>query len=333
MIKKAILDNMSEIAFGPVPSRRLGQSVGINNIPPKFCTYSCVYCQLGRTCTLQMTRRPFFAPRKIVESVKQKIQSTREQQTTIDYLTFVSCGEPTLDSNLGEEIALLKSLDINLAVITNSSLLWREDVRRDLSKVDWVSLKIDAATESIWRQINRPHSSLNFRDILIGMSEFATSYNGDLVTETMLIQDVNDAPEVVDKVAEFIAELSPKRSYISVPIRPPAESWVQHTTEDRINRAFQLFKEHRINPEYLISYEGSTFTFTGNLVEDLLSIMSVHPIREDGVRELLSKAHANWSVIQTLLAEQKVVETKYHGKKFYLTKLPNRNECEVENDR
>ena len=313
--------DVKRIAFGPVPSRRLGQSIGINNIPPKICTYSCIYCQLGRTHTLQSTRQPFYTPQEIVTAVKQKIQGAKEKKEATNYLTFVADGEPTLDSNLGKEIELLKTLGVKIAVITNSSLIWKKDVRDDLRTTDWVSLKIDTVDQEIWHRINKPYGSLKLRDILDGMSEFSHSFSGDLVTETMLIQDCNDETRGLEKVAEFIAGLSPKKSYISIPIRPPAEKWVKSAGENKINRAFQIFKEQGIEAEYLIGYEGNAFAFTGNIEEDLLGILSVHPIREDGVRELLSKANANWSIIEKLLVQKKVIQTEYNGKKFYVRKF------------
>jgi wyosine [tRNA(Phe)-imidazoG37] synthetase (radical SAM superfamily) len=316
--------DLEMIAFGPVPSRRLGQSIGINNIQPKICTYSCIYCQLGKTYTLHMTRQPFYTPQKIVASVKQKIQESAEKKEAVNYLTFVADGEPTLDSNLGEEIELLKTMGIKIAVITNSSLIWNKDVRDDLLKADWVSLKIDTVDKEIWHRINRPYRSLLLMDILNGMSEFSNSFTGDLVTETMLIQDVNDDAEGVGKIADFIAGLAPKKSYISIPIRPPAETWVKSTGENEVNRAFQIFKEQGVEAKCLIDYEGNAFAFTGSIEEDLLGIMSVHPIREDGVRELLSKANANWGIIEKLLVQKKVIQTEYNGKKFFMRKLPSK---------
>jgi wyosine [tRNA(Phe)-imidazoG37] synthetase (radical SAM superfamily) len=316
--------DVKRITFGPVPSRRLGQSIGINNIPPKICTYSCIYCQLGKTYTLQITRTPFYTPQEIVAAVKQKIQDAKEKKEAINYLTFVADGEPTLDVNLGEEIELLKTLGIKIAVITNSSLIWKKDVRDDLRKADWVSFKIDTVDQEIWHRINRPHGSLQLRNILDGMSEFSHSFKGDLVTETMLIQDVTDGAEGLEKVASFIVGLSPKKSYISIPIRPPAVKGVKSSDINKINRAFQIFKEQGIEVEYLIDYEGNAFAFTGNIEEDLLDIMSVHPMREDGVRELLSKANASWSIIEKLLVQKKVIQTEYNGEKFYMRKLLNK---------
>ena len=173
------------IAFGPVPSRRLGRSLGINNIPPKVCTYSCVYCQVGKTSEMRMERCPFYDPQEVFRHVEEKIDEAQKRGESIDYLTFVADGEPTLDANLGQEIELLKPLGFKVAVITNGSLIWREDVRSDLSKADWVSLKVDAAHAKLWRRMNRPFRSLKLKAILDSMLEFAMDYRGELVTQTV----------------------------------------------------------------------------------------------------------------------------------------------------
>jgi wyosine [tRNA(Phe)-imidazoG37] synthetase (radical SAM superfamily) len=161
------------IAFGPVPSRRLGQSLGINNIPPKVYTYSCVYCQLGRTIKMQVGQSAFYEPGDITRAVQDKVKKATEVGESIDYLTFVSDGEPSLDLNLGREIELLRPLGIKIAVITNSSLIGREDVRENLMQADWVSLKMDSVREEIWRRINQPYGTLRLNSILDGALEFS----------------------------------------------------------------------------------------------------------------------------------------------------------------
>ena len=312
---------MEMIAFGPVPSRRLGHSLGINNIPPKVCSYSCVYCQLGRTLNMGAERKDFYKPEEIFKDVEKKVKDARKNKEPIDYLTFVPDGEPTLDVNLGKEIELLKTLGIKIAVISNASLIGREDVRDDLCRADWVSLKIDAISKDIWRRTNRPHKSLQLDKILLGIEEFSRIFRGELATETMLIQDVNDDIEEIRKVASFNAKIRNVKSYISIPTRPPAEKWVKAANEHTINKAYQLFQEKSISTEYLIGYEGNAFAFTGNVEEDLLSITSVHPMREEAVDEFLEKAKASRKVIQKLLNENKLIETKYKNIKFYLRKL------------
>ena len=309
------------IAFGPVPSRRLGRSLGVNNIPPKICSYSCIYCQVGRTSNMQNIRRLFYTPDEIFQDVEKKINETKQKGELIDYLTFVPDGEPTLDINLGNEIELLKTLGIKIAVITNSSLIWREDVQIELAKADWVSFKIDAVGQDIWHKVNRPHGSLRLNKILQGIEEFAQSFKGELVTETMLLQGLNDGIDEIAKVSDFIAQIKPNKSYIAIPTRPPAEKHVVSPTEKVINLAYQAFREKSIPTEYLIGYEGNAFAFTGNVEDDLLSITSVHPMREDAVGEFLTKATADWGVIKRLKRKNRLVEIKYNDKKFYLRKF------------
>ena len=309
------------IAFGPVPSRRLGRSLGVNNIPPKICTYSCVYCQLGRTGKMQVERRAFYEPEKILRDVRDKVEKAREAGETIDYLTFVPDGEPTLDVNLGHEIELLRPLGIKIAVITNSSMIWRDDVREALTKADWVSLKVDSMREDVWRKIDRPHGTLRLDAILDGALEFAEEFEGELATETMLVQGVNDGEEHLGEVADFLTRLQPETAYLSIPTRPPAEEWVRPPDEGVINRAYQILSKRLDRIEYLIGYEGNAFAFTGDADEDLLSITSVHPMREDAVNKFLERAGADWTVVRELIAQGQLVETGYAGRKFYVRKI------------
>jgi len=309
------------IAFGPVPSRRLGRSLGINNIPPKVCTYSCLYCQLGRTIKMRVERQAFYEPEEIARAVGDKVEKTRRAGEAIDYLTFVPDGEPTLDLNLGREIELLRPLGIKIAVISNSSLIERQDVREDLLKADWVSLKVDSTREEVWRKIDRPHGALRLTSILDGALEFAQAFGGELVTETMLLAGVNDGDDQIEEVADFLVRLKPAKAYLSIPIRPPAEEWVHPPGEEVINRAYQILGQKVERVEYLIGYEGNAFAFTGNVEEDLLSITSVHPMREDAVNQFLARAAAGWSVIHSLLAQEQLIEMEYEGRKFYMRKL------------
>ncbi len=310
------------ISFGPVPSRRLGRSLGINNIPPKRCTYSCAYCQVGKTVKMQVDRSHFYDPEEIFMDVKTKAEAAQKRDESVDYLTFVPDGEPTLDVNLGLTIELLKSLRLKIAVITNGSLIWRKDVRADLAKADWVSLKIDSTSEKIWRRINCPQPTLKPEAILGGMLEFADNYSGTLVTETMLVKGLNDSAKSVQKIAGFLNHLQPVKAYLAIPTRPPAEKWVRPPDEDIINEVFQILNEKPFQVEYLIGYEGNAFAFTGEVQKDLLSITAVHPMREQAVDAFLKKAGKDWSVIRKMMAINAIIETAYGGKKFYIRKFP-----------
>jgi wyosine [tRNA(Phe)-imidazoG37] synthetase (radical SAM superfamily) len=309
------------IAYGPVPSRRLGRSLGVNNIPPKICTYSCVYCQLGRTKGMGSERGFFYGPEKILEAVGARIAKVRQANETIDYLAFVPDGEPTMDIDFGREVDLLRTCGLKIAVITNSSLIWREDVRNELGMADWVSLKLDSLREDVWRRCNRPHRALRLDAILEGMHVFARRYEGTLVTETMLVKGLNDSEEQIKEIAGFLLKLKPAKAYLSVPTRPPAETWVKQPSEESMNRAYQIFSSVIGHAECIIGYEGDAFASTGNVEEDLLSITAVHPMREEAVKALLARARGDWSIIDTLIAQGRLIETEYEGKRFYARKL------------
>jgi len=309
------------IAFGPIPSRRLGRSLGINNIPPKICTYSCVYCQVGRTLNMQVEPSPFYEPEKLVSDVRQKVEDARNAGERIDYLTFVPDGEPTLDVKLDKEIEALKPLGIKTAVISNASLLWREEVRERLLEADWVSVKVDSVDHNTWRRVNRPHRSLELERMLSGIAAFAESFAGELATETMLVEGLNDSESDAQHVADFLATLEPKTAYVSIPTRPPAEDWAHGPTEDAINRFYQVVRSRVHSVEYLIGYEGNAFAFTGDVEEDLLSITAVHPMREEAVEKFLDRAGADWPVVETLVSEGKLKVTEYQDNMYFMRSL------------
>jgi wyosine [tRNA(Phe)-imidazoG37] synthetase (radical SAM superfamily) len=303
--------------FGPIPSRRLGRSLGINNIPPKVCSYSCVYCQVGRTSQMQIERQNFYPPADILYEVAGKMVKSKELNESIDYLTFVPDGEPTLDLNLGHMIKMLKLYKIKIAVITNGSLMWRKDVREDLYEADLVSIKIDSVIKEVWRKINRPHSRLALGKVIEGIDNFSQNFKGDLLTETMLVGGINDLDKSLMETASLIKWLKPKKAYILIPTRPPAESWVKPPSNDVINKAYQIFEEKVVDVELLSGYEGNDFTYTGDFENELLSTLSVHPMREDAVESFIKKSNGSQSVLRKLLLEKKLVEVEYNGKKFF----------------
>jgi wyosine [tRNA(Phe)-imidazoG37] synthetase (radical SAM superfamily) len=314
------------LTFGPVPSRRLGRSLGINNIPPKACSYSCVYCQVGPTRATEIVPRKFYTPDQIYQAVEKHLIQTREKGDRVDYLTFVPDGEPTLDSRLSESIERLRPLGIPVAIISNASLIWREEVRESLMKADWVSLKVDAIDETLWRRINRPHPSLDHQVILDGMSTFADDFRGTLATESMIVKGLNDNDQTANDLAGFLGKLGPDIAYLSVPTRPPAEKSVHAPDEVTLNRVYQIIFKKVKNLELLTGYEGNTFASTGDVAEDLLSITSVHPMREEAVRKLLDKAGTHWHVVEQLIADEQLKLTEYEGQKFYVRRIPDKYE-------
>jgi wyosine [tRNA(Phe)-imidazoG37] synthetase (radical SAM superfamily) len=270
---------------------------------------------------MQIEREAFYPVEELVAAVHGKVQSAKSSGETIDYLTFVPDGEPTLDSHLVKHISALRDLQIPIAVISNASLLWREDVRIDLMTADWVSLKVDAATASTWHKIDRPHGSLELEGILEGISIFAENYDGFLATETMLIDGVNDDAADLLATAHFLGKVQPSTAYLAIPTRPPAEQWVSPPHETQIHKAFQIFSEHVERVELLLGYEGSAFASTGDAAQDLLSITAVHPMRREAVEQLLENYGADWGLVEALIENEKLVELPFKEHIFYLRRI------------
>lgn len=310
------------LLFGPVPSRRLGRSLGINNIPAKHCSFACVYCQVGHTTKMSISRRSFHPPEEILSAVEVKLEQAVKAGEGVDYLTFVADGEPTLDLNLGRTIELLRGLGPKIAVISNASLIADEGVRAELALADWVSLKCDAVDEGLWHKINRPHPRLSHGQILEGARKFARVFKGALATETLLVAGLNDEEAEVEAVAGYLASLAPETAYLSIPTRPPAERWVKIPAEEVVHRAYRIFAAHLDHPEYLIGYEGNAFAVTSDVEENLLSITAVHPMREDAVAAFLDQAGAKWNVVRDLVERGGLVETVYENRKFYMRAFP-----------
>lgn len=311
---------MTDLVYGPVPSRRLGRSLGVNNIPPKLCTYSCTYCQVGPTMSLTVDRGVLYRPRDIVEAVERRLEAIRPEEV-VDHITFVPDGEPTLDVNLGEEIELLKPFGIPIAVITNSSLIRHADVRDELEAADWVSLKVDSVDESVWRRINRPHPSLDLNAILDGARVFSSVYRGRLVTETMLVAGINDTEESIRNLADYLAILEPSASYLSIPTRPPAERRARMPDEASVTAAYRVLAGAVDTVEYLTGYEGNAFASTGNASDDLRSITAVHPMRREAVAALLRTCGAGWDVVKRLIDEGQIIETQHSGHTYYVRRF------------
>jgi len=313
------------LAFGPVPSRRFGRSLGVNNIPPKVCSYGCIYCQVGATPSPQLEPRAIYPPEELAQAVARQVGLVRARGERIDYLTFAPDGEPTLDANLGREMELLRPLGIPIAVISNGSLAWRPDVRASLGAADAVSVKVDAVDEAVWRRVDRPHPDLRIDTALDGIRAFAHGFSGRLLSETMLVAGVNDGPRSVTEVAGFLNEISPSTAYLAIPTRPPAEPTVHGPDEAVLARAFETFAARLPHVELLAGYEGDAFAATGDARADLLAISAVHPLRRSAVEGLLVRCGAGWEVVDELVGRGLLAEVEHEGSRFYVRRFARRS--------
>jgi len=304
------------IVYGPVPSRRLGRSIGINNIPPKNCSYSCIYCQEGITTKRISVRKEFYSTDDIVKQVEIKLNELYKKNENVDYLSFVPDGEPTLDINLGKTIRILKQFGIKIAVITNSSLLWDENVRNDLASADWVSVKVDSVNNRNWIKVNHPAKSLVLNDILNGIKCFKNEYSGTLVTETMLVSGINSNDDSLNETAKFISTLNAKNVYILVPIRPPAVK-LEEANETIIKNALSIYFNYNNNVKLINYNEGNNFSSFSNPIDELLSILCVHPMRKDAITEYFKNARLDEGELNNLIKKKKIKEIRYNNTQFY----------------
>ena len=309
-----------KLTFGPIPSRRLGFSLGINNIKgEKKCPYSCVYCQVGAKCTMTLRRQEFFTTEELVKSVAMHLESIKDARKP-DVLAFVPNGEPTLDVNLEAHIDALLHFQIPVAVITNGTLLSDATVRKSLMKASWVSVKVDAGSENIWRKHNRPVKDLAFDDYLRGIRAFAKEFPGTLVTETMMCKGTNDSPDNIDKVVPVIQELNPKISYITVPTRPPAKTGITAPDDGALLYAYNAFTDNNLKAELLTGFEGDGVGQTGNSREDILNITAVHPLRRDTIKKMLDATQGDISLLDELVEAGMLSELSFGAHTYYLRK-------------
>lgn len=268
--------------YGPVPSRRMGISLGISPIPKKYCNYSCVYCQLGRTKNLTNKRNEFFDLKEILK----EFQDISKKDIYYDVVTIVGEGEPTLYSELGRLIKKIKTMtDKPVAVITNGALMYDEKTRKDLMKADIVLPSIDACNENMFTRINRPSRSINYNNMLEGLIEFSNHYKGQLWIEIMLVKGYNDSVDNLIEFKKILSRIDYDKLYINTPVRPPAESYVKKVGSEKMELAVEMLEG--ISIDQLVS-DG----FYSEIEDDVYAVMSIikrHPMNQFEIVSFLEK--------------------------------------------
>ncbi len=301
--------------YGPVPSRRLGMSLGVSPVPSKTCNYSCVYCQLGRTDRFTNERKDFFDPEEILEEILRAVKDN----SSIDYVSFVGEGEPTLCRSIGYLVNETKSRTrLPVAVITNGALLCEEAVREDLKNADVVLPSLDAGSRETFLRIDRPRKEIDFEATIEGLKEFSRVRRGRLWIEVMLVKDLNDSQGEIAKIERILEGVKPDRVYLNVPIRPPAEPWVEIPDERSIAMAHETLRS------YLISgYEEGEFHMADpeGLYEEILTVCARHPMREEQVRNLCMKFGKDADdLVSKMKKDRSVRKIEYNGRLFFVAK-------------
>jgi wyosine [tRNA(Phe)-imidazoG37] synthetase (radical SAM superfamily) len=291
-----------DYVFGPVPSRRLGQSLGIDTIPLKTCNWNCVYCQLGRTVPLTNRRQEYIPREKILTEVETALAAHKPGE--IDWITFVGSGEPTLHSSTGWLIRQVKALtELPVAVITNGSLLYLPEVRQELSAADAVLPSLDAGNPELYRKINRPHAEITLARLLAGLEAFRADFKGLIWVEVMLVQGLNDSVSALEEIAAALQRIRPDEVHIVLPTRPPSETWVRPPDEEGLLRARAILG----NLARVVPPSSGTFDLSGckTLADAVISIITRHPMQEDE----LNRALLRWSPDEVVATLQELEST------------------------
>ena len=297
--------------FGPVVSRRIGRSLGVDVLPPKTCTYDCIYCQLGRT-TRQTAERGEFVPLEdVVAEVRRKLAEDR----AIDYITLVGSGEPTLYSRLGDFIAQVKAMtDVPVAVITNGSLLWRPEVRAELLQADLVIPSLDAADAEMFQEVNRPDCAITFDRMVEGLVAFRNEFAGQLWLEVLLMAGVTD--DQVARIRDLAGRIRPNRIQLNTAVRPPTFSTARPLSAAELERYAAMLGPHaEIVADVAPADDAATRTA---LPEEVLNMLRRHPasVRETALNLSITEQNA-LECIETLLDSGAIEEHRLEKGTYY----------------
>ena len=297
--------------FGPVPSRRLGFSLGVDLVPFKTCSLDCTYCQLGKTFHKTIERKAY-AP---LEDTIEELKTVLNQQQKIDHITIAGSGEPTLSTQLGAIIKSIKEITaIPVAVLTNGTLLHREDVRRELLPADVVIPSLDTVNQEIFTKVNRPHPKLSVFQMIAGLDSFRNVFLGKLWLEIMLVRGINDSPEELEKIKDVLSSIKLDMIQINTPVRPGTDKTCKPLTSEELAVCKEVLGEPC---EVIISFDGRQHALEANLKEKICSMISRRPLNLSEIADSLGVDREKAAEILSRLKEQDKIELHKHGVKYY----------------
>ncbi len=314
-----------ECIFGPVNSRRLGRSLGVDLIPLKYCTYDCIYCQLGRTTNRTLKREVFVHTKKVHYEIREFLSEPCKARS-LDVISLAGSGEPTLASNCGEVIRWIKDFTpIPLAVLTNSSLMWMEEVQEDLLNADMILPSIDAVSEDVFQKINRPHPNLSLEKILEGIVQFAKIYKGKIFPEIMIIQGINDTEEEIKRIISFLDKIHPDRVHLNVAERPGGKGSISPPMEwyENIKRLFPSTMKVDIvgkDPPVISPMEVEVENLEEKIIAYLLRRPAVPGDLASGIGVRIDRIYP---ALEKLEKEGRIVEVPDRTDNYYYVNVPN----------
>ena len=300
--------------YGPIVSKRLGRSLGVDIVPFKICNYDCLYCQLGRTKNKTNHRKEYVKITDVLQELKLKLS-----ETTPDYISIVGSGEPTLNSRIGELIKEIKKLtSIPICVITNGSLLYLKEVQDDLLLADLVIPSLDVGDAKTFNQVNNPHSDISFDEMIAGIADFTKKFKGKLWLEVLLLKDITDVDESIKNIAKISNVIKPDKVQISTISRPPAEDNLKPVALERLIEIKSYFNGY---VEVIYDTPASEADKANAAInkETILALLIRHssPL-EDIARGLAITKEEALKIIDELITENKVKKLNQLGKDFYI---------------
>ncbi len=300
--------------FGPVSSRRLGLSLGLDLIPHKTCSYDCIYCELGRTTHKTVQRREYVPKDQILKQLWHRLKTS---DTKPDYITLCGSGEPTLNSKIGEVIREIKrKTSIPVAILTNGSLLFMKDVRRDIMEADIVLPSLDAVTKATFQVTNRPHRSLDIEDVIKGMVDFRQEFEEKIWLEVVLLRGVNDEISEIDRMKAIIERIKPDKVQLNTVVRPPAEDYATPLTPNQLNKIKGILG---VKAEIIADFtKTKKFQPSANLEADILSIIKRRPCTAEDISNSLGVPGVEIAyAMERLIKDGKAKYKVFNRKGFY----------------
>ena len=300
-----------EHIFGPVLSRRLGFSLGIDLVPFKTCSLDCLYCQVGRTTHKTIERRAYIA----LDGVIAELEKALKQNHKIDYITLSGSGEPTLNIHLGEIITTIKEMtDVPVAVLTNGTLLHLESVRNELMAADLVVPSLDTVNQELFNEINCPHPQLNVSQMISGLKSFSQVFSGKLWVEIMLIKGLNDLLEEVSEMKKNISSIRLDKIQLNTPVRPPADKVITPLTNGELTKLKELLGK---SCEVITKFAGDQYTIKTNISEKIVDIISRRPLNLSEISDSLGIPKERTTKYICSLTQQGKIESLTYGSESY----------------